>query len=63
MTAGGDEMEKEVMVLAIKNFPLDLYRKVKEQAANEHRTLRGLVLVALEEYLEKSDKKGGRSWA
>ena len=52
-------MEKGVMVLAVKNFPLDLYRKVKKQAAKEHRTLRGLVLVALEEYVERRRGREG----
>jgi hypothetical protein len=47
-------MKKDVMVLAIKNFPLDLYARIKKQAAKEHRTLKGFIIVALEEYLKKA---------
>ena len=39
------------MVLSIKNFPLDLYARIKKQAAKERRTLKGLIIVALEDYL------------
>jgi hypothetical protein len=44
-------MAKDVMVLSIKNFPLDLYARIKKQAAKERRTLKGLIIVALEDYL------------
>jgi len=44
-------MAKDVMVLSIKNFPLDLYARIKKQAVKERRTLKGLIIVALEEYL------------
>ena len=47
------------MVLNIKDFPDDLHRQVKIQAAIEGVTLRDLVFKALREYLERVKKKGG----
>jgi predicted HicB family RNase H-like nuclease len=44
-------MAKKIMVLAIKNFPVDLHKRIKKQAEREHRSLKGLVIVALTEYL------------
>lgn len=50
--------KEEVTTINIKNFPMDLYVKVKGQAAKEHRTLKGLLINALEEYLERREKGG-----
>jgi hypothetical protein len=49
----GFRMKKDTMVLAVKNFPVDLYQKIKSQATREHRTLKGLVILALKEYIER----------
>lgn len=45
------------MVLNVKNFPDDLHRKAKIQAAIEAISLRDLIIKALTEYLKK---KGGK---
>jgi len=45
------------MVLNIKDFPDDLHRQVKIQAAIMGISLKELTIRALREYLEK--KKGG----
>jgi plasmid stability protein len=42
-------------VLSIRNFPKELGKRVKAQAAMEERPLRELVIEALELYL-KADK-------
>ena len=47
------------MVLNIKDFPNDLHRKAKIQAAIEGTTLKGLIIKALTEYLKRAKKKGG----
>ena len=45
------------MVLNVKDFPDDLHRQAKIQAAIEGISLKGLIIKALSEYLKK--KKGG----
>lgn len=44
------------MVLNIKDFPDDLHRQVKIQAAIESLSMKDLIIKALHEYLKK---KGG----
>ncbi len=46
-------MAKSVL---IRGFPEDLHIKAKVQAAKEQTTLKGIIIKALTEYLEK---KGG----
>jgi plasmid stability protein len=41
----------------IRNFPDDLHRKAKAQAALEETTLKGLIIRLLTEYLEKKGVK------
>jgi len=43
-------MAKSVL---IKNFPEDLHIEAKVQAAREQTTLKGIILKALAEYLER----------
>lgn len=45
------------MVLNIKDFPDDLHREAKIQAAVEGTTLKGLIIKALTEYLKRAKKK------
>lgn len=45
------------MVLNIKDFPDDLHRQAKIQAAIEGLTLKDLIIKALSEYLKKSQAK------
>ena len=44
----------------IRNFPDDLHKRVRLQAVKEDTTLRELVIKALEEYLKRKEKKGGK---
>jgi len=43
----------------IRNFPDDLHREAKIQAAMEGTTLKGIIIKALTEYLKGTKKKGG----
>ena len=40
--------------LTIKNIPLSLYRKLKQRAARNRRSLNGEVIVCLEEVLQST---------
>jgi len=46
---GGGEMA----VISLKDFPDDLHRRTKVQAAKEGITIKGLIIRLLTEYLEK----------
>lgn len=46
------------MILSIRDFPDNLHRKAKIQAAVEGVTLKDLIIKALTEYLKKTKKKG-----
>jgi hypothetical protein len=50
---GGKE---RMSIINIKDFPDDLHRKAKSEAALEGISLKALIIKALEEYLKK--KKG-----
>jgi predicted HicB family RNase H-like nuclease len=43
----------------IADFPEDLHHRAKIQAAIEKTSLKGLIIKALTEYLERAKKKGG----
>jgi predicted HicB family RNase H-like nuclease len=43
----------------LRDFPEDLHRIVKSEAALEGITLKAIIIKALEEYLKKK-KKGGK---
>ena len=47
------DKQKQVILRA---FPLDLHTRAKIQAAKEQTTLQGIILKALEQYL---NRKGG----
>jgi len=46
-------MAKEIKVIQMRNFPADLHKRTKIQAAKEETTLKGIVIKALEQYLKK----------
>ena len=46
-------------IINIKDFPDDLHMEAKIQAAKERTTLKGIIIKALREYLDRA-KKGGR---
>ncbi|MHC4184008.1 MAG: 3-hydroxyacyl-CoA dehydrogenase [Planctomycetota bacterium] len=46
-------------IINIKDFPDDLHRVAKSEAALEGISLKALIIKALEEYLKKI-KKGGK---
>jgi hypothetical protein len=48
---GGDAMA--IKVIQMRNFPADLHKRVKIQAAKEETTLKAIIIKALEEYLKK----------
>ena len=45
-------------IINIKDFPDDLHRKAKAEAALEGISMKAFIIKALEEYLKK--KKGGK---
>jgi predicted HicB family RNase H-like nuclease len=53
---GDDTMAKKIKVIQMRNFPADLHKRAKIQAAKEETTLKEIVIRALTEYLER---KGG----
>ena len=44
--------------IIIRNFPEDLHYRVKVFAAVHSTTIKDLVIKALEEYLDRHEKKG-----
>ncbi len=48
-------MEKRVV---IKGFPVKLHHRARVQAVKEDITFKALVIKALEEYLDRHEKKG-----
>jgi len=48
---------QNVMTINLRNFPDDLHRKVKIQAAIEGITLKDLIIKAVTEYLKRAKKK------
>jgi predicted HicB family RNase H-like nuclease len=46
------------MNLVIRNFPNELHRALKVLAAQHSITLSGLIIMALEAYIEKTKKEG-----
>ena len=46
-------------VLNIKDFPDDLHRKAKAEAALMGTSMKELIIRAIQEYLERRKKKGG----
>jgi predicted RNA-binding protein with RPS1 domain len=50
--------KRKMSIINIKDFPDDLHRKSKSEAALEGISLKALIIKALEEYLKK--KKGGK---
>ena len=51
--------KQKMSIINIKDFPDDLHRKAKSEAALEGISLKALIIKALEEYLKKK-KKGGK---
>ncbi len=45
--------------LILKDIPAELHRAAKVCAAQEGVTLKALILKAVEEYLNRAEKKGG----
>ncbi len=52
--------EGQKMQVTSIELPDDLYRKAKYRAVDDSTTFKAVVQRALEEYLGKSKKKGGR---
>jgi plasmid stability protein len=47
-----------VKAIIIRNFPEDLHYRAKVFAAVHNTTMKDLVIKALEEYLDRNEKKG-----
>jgi hypothetical protein len=46
-------MAKEIKVIQMRNFPADLHKRAKIQAAKEETTLKEIVIKAHEQYQKK----------
>jgi hypothetical protein len=46
-------MERVIKIVQIRNFPADLHKRTKIQAAKEETTMKAIIVKALEEYLKK----------
>ena len=51
--------KQSMSIINIKDFPDDLHRRAKSEAALEGISLKAIIIKALEEYLKKK-KKGGK---
>jgi plasmid stability protein len=48
------------MNLVIRNFPNELHRQLKVLAAQHSITLSGLIVMALQAYVQKTEKEVGK---
>ena len=55
---GGDCMDKG-RIVRLERFPENLYRRLKVYAARNDFTMKGIIIKALEEYLDRHEKEGG----
>jgi hypothetical protein len=46
-------MEEVIKIVQIRNFPRDLHKRTKIQAAKEETTMKEIIIKALEQYLKK----------
>ena len=46
-------MSKDKMNLMVKGVPVDLMQRIRKQAEKERRTIKAVVLRAIEKYLEE----------
>ena len=46
-------MAKQLKVIQMRNFPADLHKRAKIQAAKEETTLKQIIINVLEQYLKK----------
>ena len=53
----GKEIKESMAILNIKDFPDDLHRKTKSEAALEGISLKALIIKALEEYLKQKKRR------
>ena len=51
---------ESMTTLFVRDFPADLHKKAKMQALEEDLTLGQLIIKALNEYLARARKKGGK---
>jgi predicted HicB family RNase H-like nuclease len=52
----GKEIKESMAILNIKDFPDDLHRKAKAEAALTGISLKAFIIKALEEYLKKKKR-------
>jgi plasmid stability protein len=53
-------MEGPMATILVRNFPEELHRQAKAQAALEGITLQAFVVKIVQEYLKGTKKKGGK---
>lgn len=46
-------------IVRLERFPENLYRRLKVYAARNDFTMKGIIIKALEEYLDRHEKEGG----
>ena len=50
-------VKERMTIINIKDFPEDLHRKAKSEAALEGISLKALIIKAMEEYLKKKKRR------
>ena len=46
-------MERVIKIVQIRNFPAELHKRTKIQAAKEETTMKAIIVKAITEYLKK----------
>jgi len=51
-------MAKKTITVNLRNFPASLHARIKKQAEREKRTIKAVITIAVEEYLDRKEGKG-----
>lgn len=51
-------MAEKTITVNLRNFPASLHTRIKTQAERERRTIKAVIIIAVEEYLAKQEAKG-----
>lgn len=51
-------MATKTITVNLRNFPASLHARIKKQAEKERRTIKAVIIIAVEDYLAKHEGKG-----
>jgi hypothetical protein len=52
------QMADKTITVNLRNFPASLHATIKKQAEKERRTIKAVIIIAVEEYLTRQEGKG-----